>query len=120
MIAPPISQAKKALAAAIAGGGGPKLTVALYECVAEAAHEFLLEWYQPALASVRRAEGTLEGLAEELHRRIDRDPPAARTLEWLLERQSAVLAGVPTLVDGYPALRLFERLVAGDIAARLG
>jgi hypothetical protein len=118
---PPISAAKRALAAAVAtgDGGSSKLMVATYDVLAEAIDEFILEWYRPALCSVRRAEGVLEGLAEELHRRVDREAPAERTLAWLVERHAAVLAGVPTLVDGYPAQRLFAKLAVGDISARL-
>jgi hypothetical protein len=108
---PPISAAKRALAAAFAGGDRSVLTGATYDVAAEAIAEFINEWYRPALVSVRRAGGVLEGLAEELQARVDRgEAPAARTLEWLIERHAAVLAGVPTLVDGYPAQRLFEKL----------
>jgi hypothetical protein len=118
---PPISEAKRALATAVSGGDRSVLMAATYDVLVEAANEFLLEWYRPALVSVRRAEGTLEGLAEELHARAARgEAPAERALGWLKERHAAVVASVPALVDSYPAQRLFEKLAAGDVGARLG
>jgi hypothetical protein len=60
------------------------------------------------------------GTPPELRVRTDNgEAPAARVREWLIERQAAVLAGVPTLVDRYPAQKLFAKLSTGDFSARL-